>query len=136
MVAVRTMPPETRLQAARNARATRARMQTTRATGRWFGMLGELLRDHPTRIREHGSRLITQLQPLDVSDQPDERLLILVAFAGASFVMRYHHGRPCTFHVYSLAVADYREWDPEGMKQVTTEGLDRAWDHLNDLVYD
>ncbi len=133
------MPPTTRLQAgrARRVQSAQSAAQVRRATGRWFGMLGELLRDHPTRIREEGSRIITQLQPADVSAVPDERLFVVVAFAGARLVMRQQgNRRPCTFHVYSHAVADYRDWDPEGMTLVTTEGLDRAWDYLNDLVYD
>ncbi|KAI0755873.1 hypothetical protein BC629DRAFT_1598430 [Irpex lacteus] len=130
------MSPTTRLQAARARRVQRAQSTTEirRATGRWLGMLGELLRDQPTRIREHGSRIVTQLQPADVSGIPNERLFVVVAFAGASTVLRCGASRACTFHVYSLAVADYRDWDPEGMTQVTTEGLDRAWDYLEDLM--
>lgn len=99
-------------------------------------MLGNLLCNHPARIRQEGSSIITALEPAHVSKSPDERLFVLATFAASSYVMRHPPGTPylCTLHLFSRVVNEYREWDPEGMPLVTKEGKDRAWDQINDTV--
>ncbi len=99
-------------------------------------MLGDLLCNQPSRLRAQGSRVVLQFEPAEVSDIPDERLFVVMTFAATSFVMRFQSGDPApyVFQLYADTVTEYREWDPEGMPLVTREGLDRAWDQVNDIV--
>ncbi len=120
-----------------NTRTSARAQQPRRATARWLAMLCDMLCNQPAIIRDRGSTIITDLQPAHVSDSPDERLFVLATFAAASTVMCHPPGTPypCTEHLYSHLMNEYREWDPQGVPLVTSEGRDRAWEQINDTVH-
>ena len=79
--------------------------------------------------------LTLHFDPQDVSPNADERLFIFTAYSGAGMVAEYQDHPPTTAVGFAQVWEQYRQWNSEGVRAITTRGREHAIDYLNNILH-